>query len=62
MIKIMYTTHFLNYGVFDALLNRLAHRTNRCPFCRQQLPACDCGYGEIGLDQRPDRKQPLPKI
>ena len=25
----------------------------KCPCCRHRLPECDCGYGLMALDQKP---------
>ncbi|MCF8063541.1 MAG: hypothetical protein K9M82_13575 [Deltaproteobacteria bacterium] len=45
-----YTNHHLNF-VRSASQIGLSS-LGRCPFCRDELPDCDCGYGAAGGQKR----------
>ncbi len=35
----------------NGMISRSAAR--RCPYCRHELPECDCGYGLIAFEPKP---------
>jgi len=46
------TNNYTDYRYFEN--GRMIHpAVRKCPYCRQRLPECDCGYGLMQLDQKP---------
>jgi hypothetical protein len=57
-----YDRHYTSYRYWqDGLFT--PPNSGRCPYCRHQLPECDCGYGLMALEpQKPVVRTGLKKI
>jgi len=46
------TNNYTEYRYFEN--GYMTHpAVRKCPYCRHRLPECDCGYGLMELDQKP---------
>ena len=52
-----YTNHPLN---FVRSATQIGHPSfSRCPYCKEELPNCDCGYGSDVVQKRPAKPRAL---
>ncbi len=51
-----YTNHHLNFVKAPAQMG--IHAFSRCPYCQDELPNCDCGYGSVTAQKRTSGRRP----